>query len=141
MTLIGRSSERINLINRTAQWCFDNTEGWSVQNIGTGLAYLFWAIAAADTPFDATLENSGGCYEPLVDLLRKNPNGLLETLESNGFIIVDNPPELTNAEALELVLTCATQRLLTSNELPADKIRINAAIDKVNLLLENLDPE
>ena len=35
--------ERCNLIARVASWCFDNTESWEPDNIGTGLAYLFWA--------------------------------------------------------------------------------------------------
>ena len=80
------AQERIDLINRTARWCFDNTESWAVQNIGTGLAYLCWAIADSGT-FDISLEAGGhGTYEELIRLLKANPNGLWETLVEGGFI-------------------------------------------------------
>ena len=82
--------ERCNLIARVASWCFDNTESWEPDNIGTGLAYLFWAIASPGrvVPFDATLENSGGTYDELIRILKDNPNGLFEELVEGGFIIV-----------------------------------------------------
>ena len=81
---------RLVLIDRVAQWCFDNTESWELDNIGVGLAYLFWAIASPDTvvPFDATLENSGGTYDELVKVLKANPNGLAEELVEGGFLIL-----------------------------------------------------
>ena len=62
---------RLVLIDRVAQWCFDQTNSWEYRNIGTGLAYLFWAIASPGkvVPFDATLENSGGGYDELVRIL------------------------------------------------------------------------
>ena len=51
------AEQRCELIRRVADWCFDETESWEPDNIGTGLAYLFWAIASPDkgAPFDATL--------------------------------------------------------------------------------------
>lgn len=87
--------ERCDLIARVASWCFDNTESWELNNIGTGLAYLFWAIASPDwvAPFDATLENSGGTYKELVRILQSNPNGLFEHLVEGGFIIAGDRRE------------------------------------------------
>ena len=83
--------ERCNLIARVASWCFDSTESWEPDNIGTGLAYLFWAIASPSTvvPFDATLANAGGWYDELVRVLELNPNGLRKDLIDGGFILVD----------------------------------------------------
>ena len=40
--------KRVDLINRVARWCYDQTESWQTQSFGTGLAYLFWAIASND---------------------------------------------------------------------------------------------
>ena len=83
--------ERCNLIARVASWCLDNTESRELNNIGTGLAYLFWAIASPGRvvlPFDATLENSSSTYKELVRILQSNPSGLLEHLVEGGFIIV-----------------------------------------------------
>ena len=89
---IHTSIECIELIDRVAQWCFDQTNSWEYQNVGTGLAYLFWAIASPGkvVPFDATLENSGGGYDELVRILDLNPNGLLKELIDGGFIRVDS---------------------------------------------------
>ena len=83
--------ERCALIDRVAQWCFDNTESWEYRNVGTGLTYLFWAIASPGqvVPFDATLANTGGWYDELVRILESNPNGLLKELIDGGFILVD----------------------------------------------------
>jgi hypothetical protein len=88
---IHTSNECIALINRTAQWCFDQTNNWEYRNIGTGLAYLFWTIASPGkvVPFDATLANTGGRYDELVRILELNPNGLLKHLVDGGFILVD----------------------------------------------------
>jgi len=82
--------ERCALLDRVALWCLDSTESWELNNIGTGLAYLFWAITSPGrvAPFDATLENSGGTYKTLVRILKDNPNGLFEELVEGGFIIV-----------------------------------------------------
>lgn len=82
---------RLVLIDRVAQWCFDQANSWEYRNIGTGLAYLFWAIASPGTvvPFDATLANTGGWYDELVRILELNPNGLLKNLIDGGFILVD----------------------------------------------------
>ena len=82
---------RLVLIDRVAQWCFDQTNSWEYRNIGTGLAYLFWAIASPGTgaQFDATLANTGGWYDELVKILASNPNGLLKELVDGGFILVD----------------------------------------------------
>lgn len=89
---IHASNECVALIDRVAQWCFDQTESWEPDNIGVGLAYLFWAIASPGTvvPFDATLENSDGTYDELVRILESNPNGLLKELIDGGFILVDS---------------------------------------------------
>jgi hypothetical protein len=84
------TEERCALLDRVAQWCFDQTNSWEPDNIGIGLAYLFWAIASPGraVPFDATLENSGGAYKTLVRILKDNPNGLFKELVEGGFIIV-----------------------------------------------------
>ena len=86
------SNECTSLIDRVAQWCFDNTNSWEPDNVGTGLAYLFWAIASPGrvVPFDATPGNSGGTYDELIRILESNPNGLLEELVDGGFILVDS---------------------------------------------------
>ena len=42
------AEQRLELIRRIADWCYDNTESWTHDRIGLGLAYLFWAIAAGD---------------------------------------------------------------------------------------------
>ena len=82
--------QRCDLANRVAQWCFDNTNSWEQDNIGTGLAYLLWSITGSDKicAFDATLENSGGTYDELVKVLKANPNGLAEELVEGGFLIL-----------------------------------------------------
>ena len=83
------AQERCQLSERAAHWCFDNTESFDDKNVGIGLAYLLWSIAAGDGhPFDATLENSFGLYKELVRLLRANPNGLMKELIEGGFILV-----------------------------------------------------
>jgi len=89
------AEQRCELIRRVADWCFDETESWEPDNIGTGLAYLFWAIASPDkgVPFDATLENSGGTYKGLIRILQSNPNGLFEELVEGGFIIAGDRRE------------------------------------------------
>ena len=82
------AQKRCDLINRTAQWCFDQTESWEHKNIGTGLAYLFWAISSTDgSPFLCGREEAGETYEELVALIKSNPNGLWQTLTASGFVI------------------------------------------------------
>ena len=50
------AEQRLELIRRVADWCYDQTESWMPDRIGLGLAYLFWAIAAGDgQPFDTTI--------------------------------------------------------------------------------------
>jgi len=82
------AAARCDLIARTAEWVFDNTEIWSERNIGTGLAYLFWAIAdrADAAPFEADTEVIGDFYKPLLNILKANPNGLWDELVEGGFI-------------------------------------------------------
>jgi len=82
------AAARCDLIARTAEWVFDNTEIWSERNIGTGLAYLFWAIAdrADAAPFEADTEIIGDFYTPLLNILKANPNGLWDELVEGGFI-------------------------------------------------------
>lgn len=77
------AQDRLNLITRTAQWCFDYTESWEAGGNGAGLAYLFWAIAANDgQPFDTTMAPDK--YRELVGILKANPNGLWEELIAIG---------------------------------------------------------
>ena len=79
---------RCALIDRVADWVYDNTESWEPDNIGLGLAYLFWSIADANgEPFDSTLFKTDEGYSELVKLLKQNPNGLWEELVKEGFII------------------------------------------------------
>lgn len=82
------AAERCDLIARTAEWVSDNTESWSEGNIGTGLAYLFWAIAdrADGAPFETDTDVVGDFYKPLIDVLKANPNGLWDELVEGGFI-------------------------------------------------------
>ena len=82
------AAERCDLIARTAEWVSDNAESWSEGNVGTGLAYLFWAIAdrADGAAFDASETTIGGFYRPLIDVLKANPNGLWDELVEGGFI-------------------------------------------------------
>lgn len=77
---------RLDLVTRTAQWCYDQTESWGHGRFGEGIAYLLWAIAANDgNPFDSTAcpEN----YAELVLVLKSNPNGLWDELEATGAIV------------------------------------------------------
>jgi hypothetical protein len=80
------AQERVDLINRVARWCYDNTESWQEQYIGVGLAYLFWAIAANDgQPFDTSVMPDE--YVDLVANLKSNPNGLWNEICSIGAIV------------------------------------------------------
>ncbi len=80
------AQERVDLITRTAQWCYDRTECWGHGRLGEGLAYLFWAIAANDgRPFDSTVCPED--YAELVRVLKSNPNGLWDELVAIGAII------------------------------------------------------
>lgn len=80
--------ERCALIDRVSRWCFDNSECWELDDIGTGLAYLFWAIAdeADAAPFETDTEIIEDFYKPLIDCLKANPNGLWDELVEGGFI-------------------------------------------------------
>ena len=61
------AQERLELITRTAQWCYDQTECWGHGRFGEGLAYLLWAIAANDgRPFDSTV-----CPEDFAELVKR----------------------------------------------------------------------
>ena len=78
--------QRLELIRRVADWCYDNTESWAPDRIGLGLAYLFWAIAADDgQPFDTTIGPKEE-YAELVRILKANPNGLWNELVAIGAI-------------------------------------------------------
>lgn len=78
--------ERLDLINRTAQWCYEQTESWGHGRFGEGMAYLLWAIASNDgRPFDSTVCPED--YAGLVLVLRSNPNGLWDELVAIGAII------------------------------------------------------
>ena len=82
------AEQRCELIRRVADWCLDETESWEPNNIGLGLAYLFWSIADANgEPFDSTLFQNEGGYSELVKLLKKNPNGLWDELVKEGFVL------------------------------------------------------
>ena len=81
------AEQRLELIRRVADWCYDNTESWALGRIGLGLAYLFWAIAADDgQPFDTTIGPKEQ-YAELVKLLKANPNGLWGQLVDIGAIV------------------------------------------------------
>ena len=81
------AEQRLELIRRVADWCYDNTESWAPDRIGLGLAYLFWAIAANDgQPFDTTIGPKNE-YAELVRILKANPNGLWAELEAIGAIV------------------------------------------------------
>ena len=81
------AEQRLELIRRVADWCYDNTESWAPDRIGLGLAYLFWAIAADDgQPFDTTIGPKGE-YAELVRILKANPNGLWDQLKAIGAIV------------------------------------------------------
>lgn len=78
--------QRLDLINRTAQWCYDQTETWGHGRFGEGMAYLLWAIAASDgRPFDSTACPED--YAELVLILKSNPNGLWDELRACGAIV------------------------------------------------------
>ena len=80
------SKQRLDLINRVAKWCYDQTESWGHGRTGEGLSYLFWAIAANDVqPFDSTACPED--YAELVLILKSNPNGLWDELVTIGAII------------------------------------------------------
>ncbi|NLE61968.1 MAG: hypothetical protein GX616_26735 [Planctomycetes bacterium] len=80
------AQERVDLITRTAQWCYDQTESWGHGRFGEGMAYLLWAIAAKDDlPFDSTLCPDD--YAELVLVLKSNPNGLWDELVACGAIV------------------------------------------------------
>ena len=81
------AEQRLELIRRVADWCYDNTESWAPGRIGLGLAYLFWSIAADDgQPFDTTIGPMEE-YAELVKLLKANPNGLLDELKAIDAIV------------------------------------------------------
>ena len=81
------AEQRLELIRRVADWCYDQTESWAPDRIGLGLAYLFWAIAAGDgQPFDTTIGPEEQ-YSELVRLLKSNPNGLWSELKAIGAIV------------------------------------------------------
>ena len=80
------AQERLNLISRTAQWCYDQTQSWGHGRFGEGMAYLLWAIAAGDGhPFDITTCPED--YAELVLILKSNPNGLWDELVAIGAVI------------------------------------------------------
>ena len=80
------AEQRLELIQRVADWCYDQTECWGPDRIGLGLAYLFWTIAADDgQPFDTTIGPKDE-YGELIKLLKANPNGLWDELVEGGFI-------------------------------------------------------
>lgn len=81
------AEQRLELIRRIADWCYDQTESWAPDRIGLGLAYLFWAIAAGDgQPFDTTISPMDE-YAELVRILKSNPNGLWGELVAIGAIV------------------------------------------------------
>lgn len=82
------AEERCALIDRVSRWCFDNSECWELDDIGTGLAYLSWAIAADDgEPFDFLTKELPGYYAKFRELLQSNPNGLWAELVEREFIV------------------------------------------------------
>ena len=82
------AEERCALIDRVCHWCFDNSASWDLDDIGTGLAYLAWAIAADDgEPFDFMSKELPGYYAKFKTLLQSNPNGLWDELVSLNFVV------------------------------------------------------
>lgn len=80
------AQERLDLITRTARWCYDQTESWGHGRFGEGMAYLLWAIASNDgRPFDSTVCPED--YADLVLVLKANPNGLWEELLAVGVVV------------------------------------------------------
>ena len=71
---------RVTLIQRVAQWCFDNTESWEPQHIGEDLAYIMWAIAQHDGAVVIPRRSRSGEPQTAAEVLAQNPNGLYETL-------------------------------------------------------------
>ena len=81
--------KRVDLINRVARWCYDQTESWQTQSFGTGLAYLFWAIASNDgQPFDTSVLPDE--YAGLLAVLKSNPHGIWSELRSIGAIVQES---------------------------------------------------
>ena len=81
------AEQRLELIRRVADWCYDQTESWAPDRIGLGLAYLFCAIAAGDgQPFDTTIGPKDE-YAELERILKANPNGLWDELKAIGAIV------------------------------------------------------
>ena len=65
-------------------YCYKHTESW--QDIGEGLAYLFWAISADDgKPFDASIAEDK--YATLIELIKTHPDRLWEQLKTMGAVI------------------------------------------------------
>jgi hypothetical protein len=80
------AQERLDLITRVAEHCYDHTESWERIGSGDGLAYLFWAIAANDgQPFDTSVAPEK--YAELIKLIKSHPDGLWEQLEAIGAVI------------------------------------------------------
>jgi hypothetical protein len=80
------AQDRLNMITRIAEHCYDHTESWERIGSGDGLAYLFWAIAANDgQPFDTSVAPEK--YAELIKLIKSHPDGLWEQLESIGAAI------------------------------------------------------
>ena len=80
------AEQRLDLINRVARWCYDQTQSWGHGRFGEGMAYLLWAIASNDgRPFDSTVCPED--YAELVLILKSNPNGLWDELANIGAII------------------------------------------------------
>ena len=83
--------DRCMLINRVIRWCHDNCADFGQNNIGSGLAYLCWAIADdTSEPFDVSVKTTGVHYAEFVKLLKSNPNGLWDTLVAEGVITDEN---------------------------------------------------
>ena len=78
--------DRLDLITRIAEHCYDHTESWERIGNGDGLAYLFWDIAANDgAPFDTTIAPDK--YTELIARLKSHPDGLWDGLKAIGAII------------------------------------------------------
>ena len=78
---------RIHLIDRLLTWMNDHTEGFETDNIGACLAYLIWAIATNDDEA-FTLALCANETGPFLEALKAHPNGLLDELVDQGFLII-----------------------------------------------------
>ena len=84
------ADERCNLIDRVAAYFSERyDDAWRHENVGTGLAYLFWAIADRHDPAPLNLTGEfATTYRAIIAALRDKTE-LWQELLDGGFIAVD----------------------------------------------------